>query len=113
MAIVAVCHRWPQEFEGHKFSNYIEWMKCCSLISGLDLPAVSVPCGVTAAGQQRYAGVASVVGAALLALTAPSPARLAVGGAAARVARSVERQYFDSTVLMQHPSMRNTSHGHL
>lgn len=42
--------RWPREFGEHKFKTYIDWMKSCSLISGLDLPALSVPCGLTAAG---------------------------------------------------------------
>lgn len=45
---------WPSEVPGaatrSKFRNYTEWMKATSLLSALDVPAVSVPCGVTAHG---------------------------------------------------------------
>jgi amidase len=41
---------WPKELNGHAFDNYVAWMKACSLLSALDLPAVSVPCGVTTQG---------------------------------------------------------------
>lgn len=38
------------EIEGVKMATYIEWMKSCSLISILENPAISVPCGYTAEG---------------------------------------------------------------
>jgi amidase len=41
---------WPREVGGHTFANYVGWMKACSLLSALDVPAVSVPCGVTSTG---------------------------------------------------------------
>jgi amidase len=31
-------------------STYIEWQKSCILISSLENPAISVPCGFTAGG---------------------------------------------------------------
>jgi hypothetical protein len=60
-AAAAAVPRWPREFAGHTFDNYIQWLKSCSLLSALDLPAVSVPCGITAAGTVR--GVRGRVGA--------------------------------------------------
>ena len=38
------------EIEGVKMKNYIEWMKCCWLISILENPAISVPAGYTKEG---------------------------------------------------------------
>jgi amidase len=31
-------------------SNYIEWMKSCILISALETPSISMPCGFTEDG---------------------------------------------------------------
>ena len=38
------------EIEGVRMKNYIEWMKCCWLISILENPAISVPAGYTHEG---------------------------------------------------------------
>jgi amidase len=41
---------YPTEIEGVKMSTYIEWQKSCILISALENPALSVPCGFTEEG---------------------------------------------------------------
>jgi len=41
---------FPVEIEGVKMSTYIEWQKSCILISALENPAISVPCGFTDGG---------------------------------------------------------------
>ncbi len=41
---------YPREIEGVKMSNYVEWQKSCILISALENPAISVPCGFTPEG---------------------------------------------------------------
>jgi amidase len=41
---------YPTEIEGVKMSTYIEWQKSCILISALENPALSVPCGFTDEG---------------------------------------------------------------
>jgi len=41
---------YPAEIEGVKMSTYIEWQKSCILISALENPAISVPCGFTDEG---------------------------------------------------------------
>ena len=41
---------YPSEIAGVKMSTYIEWQKSCILISALENPAISVPCGFTQAG---------------------------------------------------------------
>lgn len=38
------------EIDGVKMANYIDWMKSCYLISILENPAISVPCGYTPEG---------------------------------------------------------------
>ncbi len=38
---------YPTEIEGVKMANYVEWQKSCILISALENPAISVPCGFT------------------------------------------------------------------
>jgi amidase len=38
------------EIEGVKMGAYIDWMKCCYLITILENPAISVPCGYTPEG---------------------------------------------------------------
>ncbi len=42
---------WPREFEGREFPNYVDWMRTCSSISVLRLPAISIPCGTTKSGE--------------------------------------------------------------
>ena len=41
---------YPTQIEGVKMSTYIEWQKSCILISALENPALSIPCGFTADG---------------------------------------------------------------
>ncbi|HWH58878.1 MAG TPA: amidase [Terriglobales bacterium] len=43
----AVTEPYPTEIDGVKMSTYIEWMNSCILISALENPAISVPCGFT------------------------------------------------------------------
>jgi amidase len=38
---------FPREIEGVKIENYVDWMKACYLISILETPSISVPCGFT------------------------------------------------------------------
>ena len=45
-----VTQPYPVEIEGVKMSTYIEWQKSCILISALENPAISVPCGFTDSG---------------------------------------------------------------
>jgi hypothetical protein len=42
---------WPREFEGQRFAKYVDWMRTCSAISVLQLPAISIPCGTTQSGE--------------------------------------------------------------
>lgn len=46
----APCCRWPAEVEGKQYSNYIEWLLLTFAFSLVDVPAISVPCGVTGSG---------------------------------------------------------------
>ena len=41
---------YPTGIEGVKMSTYVEWQKSCILISALENPALSVPCGFTEEG---------------------------------------------------------------
>ena len=42
-----VTQPYPTEIAGVKMSTYIEWQKSCILISSLENPAISMPCGFT------------------------------------------------------------------
>jgi len=41
---------WVKEINGHRMRNYIEWMKCCWMISVTECPSISMPCGFTPEG---------------------------------------------------------------
>jgi amidase len=41
---------YPTEIEGVKMSSYVDWQRSCILISALETPAISVPCGFTDEG---------------------------------------------------------------
>jgi len=41
---------YPTEINGVPMTTYIDWMKSCYFISAVGNPAISVPCGFTAAG---------------------------------------------------------------
>jgi amidase len=41
---------YPSEIDGTPMCTYIDWMRSCSWISALTLPAISVPCGFTEDG---------------------------------------------------------------
>ena len=45
-----VTEPYVTEIEGVRMNSYIEWMKSCYLISILENPAISVPCGYTPEG---------------------------------------------------------------
>ena len=45
-----VTQPYPTEIEGVKMRTYVEWQKSCILISALENPALSVPCGFTEEG---------------------------------------------------------------
>ena len=45
-----VTQPYPSEVAGVKMSTYIEWMKSCMLISALENPSISMPCGFTEDG---------------------------------------------------------------
>lgn len=38
---------WVTDIDGTAMSDYLEWMSICCVITVLDLPAISVPCGFT------------------------------------------------------------------
>ncbi|MGD1098223.1 MAG: amidase [Bryobacteraceae bacterium] len=42
--------KYVTEVGGVKMQSYIDWMKCCYLISILENPSISVPCGLTPEG---------------------------------------------------------------
>jgi amidase len=46
----SLVQRFVTEIEGVKMNSYIDWMKSCYLISLLECPAISVPCGKTPEG---------------------------------------------------------------
>ena len=41
---------YPGQIEGVPMLSYIDWMKCCYLITLVETPSISVPCGFTAEG---------------------------------------------------------------
>ncbi len=41
---------YPVQIEGEAMETYIDWMKSCSRITATGHPAISIPCGFTAAG---------------------------------------------------------------
>lgn len=41
---------WPDEIEGTKYTNYLQWMQACCAITLLGAPAISVPAGFTDEG---------------------------------------------------------------
>jgi amidase len=41
---------YPTEIDGTRMHTYIDWMRSCSWITALTLPAISVPCGFTEDG---------------------------------------------------------------
>jgi amidase len=45
-----VTEPWVKEINGVKMNTYTEWMKCCWLISILENPSISMPCGFTPEG---------------------------------------------------------------
>jgi amidase len=45
-----VATEWVTEIEGQQLDSYLDWMSICCIISVFGLPAISVPCGFTAAG---------------------------------------------------------------
>jgi amidase len=45
-----VTQPYPTEVAGVKMSTYIEWMKSCMMISALENPSISMPCGFTPEG---------------------------------------------------------------
>ena len=45
-----VTQPYPTEINGVPMTTYIDWMKSCYFISAVGNPAISVPCGFTAAG---------------------------------------------------------------
>jgi amidase len=45
-----VTQPYPTEINGVAMTTYIDWMKSCYFISAVGNPAISVPCGFTAAG---------------------------------------------------------------
>lgn len=45
-----VTEPWVKEIAGVKMNTYTEWMKCCWLISALENPSISMPCGFTPEG---------------------------------------------------------------
>lgn len=42
--------RWLKEVEGKTFTNYVQWLIMTFVISLVDHPALSLPCGLSRAG---------------------------------------------------------------
>ena len=45
-----VNRRYVEEVAGHRFENYVDWLRLVSAITLTSCPALSLPCGFTAAG---------------------------------------------------------------
>ena len=43
--------RWLEEVEGTKFDNYVDWLMMTYAFSLVDLPVLSLPCGMTDDGR--------------------------------------------------------------
>lgn len=41
---------YPKEVAGTRMETYIDWMKCCWMITIVENPSISMPCGLTASG---------------------------------------------------------------
>jgi amidase len=41
---------WVKEINGVRMKTYIEWMKCCWMITITEAPSISMPCGFTPEG---------------------------------------------------------------
>lgn len=42
--------RWPEQFMGQHYGNYIDWMRQCWYLSSTEHPVLAVPCGFSALG---------------------------------------------------------------
>jgi amidase len=45
-----VSQPYPKEIAGTRMQTYIDWMKCCWMITIVENPSISVPCGFTDSG---------------------------------------------------------------
>jgi amidase len=45
-----VNRRYLEEVAGHRFENYVDWLRLVSAITLTSCPALSLPCGFTASG---------------------------------------------------------------
>jgi amidase len=45
-----VTRPYPTEVAGMRMKTYIDWMKCCWMITIVENPSISMPCGFTATG---------------------------------------------------------------
>ncbi len=45
-----VTEPWVREINGIQMKNYIEWMRCCWIITITECPSISMPCGFTPEG---------------------------------------------------------------
>lgn len=43
-------NRWPRQVGDKKYTNYVEWLLMTFAFSLVDVPAISIPCGVTKDG---------------------------------------------------------------
>ena len=44
----SVClYRWVEEVQGTKFDNYVDWLMMTYAFSLVDVPSLSIPCGLT------------------------------------------------------------------
>lgn len=44
-------HRWIEEVQGTRFDNYVDWLMMTYAFSLVDVPVISVPCGMTTDGR--------------------------------------------------------------
>ncbi|WP_053385051.1 amidase [Leucobacter celer] len=42
--------RWPAEIAGHRMGDYLDWMRSVCVVSGMSVPALSVPAGFSKSG---------------------------------------------------------------
>lgn len=44
-------HRWVKQVQESKFDNYVDWLMMTYAFSLVDVPAISIPCGMTTDGR--------------------------------------------------------------
>lgn len=48
---MCVSHRWVKQVQETKFDNYVDWLMMTYAFSLVDVPSISIPCGMTTDGR--------------------------------------------------------------